>query len=159
MSSLKRSLAAGITLVELLIVIAIFLVLLVLTTRTFSSANANKALDTETQHVVAELNRARSLTLASKNKRAYGVHFATTSLTTYVGPTYEVGSSTNDVILLNGSVQIASTSFAGGGSKVLFERLTGETANVGTIIISLVSNASSTRTVTIYGTGLVETPQ
>ncbi len=157
MSYTKRGARAGVSLIEILMVIAIFLVLFVLTTRSFSTTNASKALDTEAQHIVAELNRARSLTLSSKNSQQYGIHFATTSITLFQSATYEVGSSTNDTVFLRTLIQVASTSFAGGGSNVVFERLTGKTTQNGTVTLSLRSDASRTKTVTIYATGLVET--
>jgi len=46
---------------------------------------------------------------------------------------------------------------AGGGVDVIFQRLTGETVQSGTVTMALVASTTRTKTVTIYGTGLFQT--
>ena len=78
---MHRSYKKGITLLEIMVVIAIMLGLLLMTIETFSKLGATRALDTDTQAIILELEKARSLTLASKNEMQYGVHLDTTSIT------------------------------------------------------------------------------
>ncbi|MEK7133665.1 MAG: prepilin-type N-terminal cleavage/methylation domain-containing protein [Patescibacteria group bacterium] len=152
----RHSASAGVTLMELLMVIAILLVLFALTTRTFQGVNSGKAIDTEALRIVTELNEARSLTLSSKYAKPFGVHFDSSSVTLFEGATYSAGSATNTTALLNSLVQVSSIDLAGGGSDVVFQRLTGKTAHSGTITLSLLSNASTSKIITIYATGLVD---
>src|SRR5262245_7888733 len=123
----------GITLTEILLVTAIMLVLLVLTIETFNRLGATRALDTNTQAIVLELEKARSLTLASKNEAQFGVHIASTSVTLFQGSSYSAGASSNVEVFFNPAVSISGAALAGGGSDVVFQRLTGKTANSGTI--------------------------
>ncbi len=153
----RRPLRAGVTLVELLMVVAILFVLFAVTTRTFQGVNSGKALDTEALHIISELNEARSLTLSSKYANPFGIHFASSSVTLFQGATYDAGSATNTVTLLNSLVHVSSIDLAGGGSDVVFQRLTGKTVHSGSITLSLISSASTSKTIMIYTTGLVDT--
>ncbi len=152
----RHSTSTGVTLVELLVTIGILLILSAVTIRTFHAMNSSKALDTEALRIVSELNEARSLTLSSKYADRYGVHFASSSVTLFQGATYIAGSATNTTALLNSLTHISSINLAGGGSDVVFQRLTGKTTHSGSVTISLLSDASTSKTVTIYATGLVE---
>ena len=57
---------------------------------------------------------------------------------------------------LSFKVTIFSISLSGGGADVVFERLTGELDKSVTITITLVSDTSKTRVITIQLTGVVE---
>ena len=142
--------------VEVLVVIAILAVLSVITFQTFYRMNSNKAIETDTLRVLLELQKARSLTLSSKNSSQYGVHFATTSVTIFKGTTFDAASSTNLTMTLSKAVNIATTSLAGGGADVIFKRLTGETSHYGTTTLSLTASSSVTKTIMIYETGVAE---
>ena len=148
--------ARGASLVELLIVIGVIALLSATSYVTYKNMNVSKALDTDTLHVLAELQQARSLTLSSKNADVYGVHFAASDVTLFQGATYAAGAGTNIVTSLNSAVTISSTTLAGGGSDVIFQRLTGETAQSGTVTLSLVASSSVKKTIQIYGTGIVD---
>ena len=71
------------------------------------------------------------------------------------GTTYDAGTSTNIVEQVLPLAEISSTSLNGGGNDIVFERLTGETDNYGTVFISIPGTTVSS-TITIYETGLVE---
>lgn len=141
---------------ELLISTAILLLLAALTYQAFQSTNSHKALDTGALKVLTELRNARSLTLSSKHAQPWGVHIASSSVTLFQGGVYDAATTTNVVTALNSFVTISSTILAGGGSDVIFERLTGETAHFGTITLSLIASSTMKRTITVYETGVVE---
>lgn len=146
----------GFSLIELLLVVAILGMITLISFASFPGFNSRQALDKDTYLVKATIEEARSLTLAGKNDNSYGVHFTDNSVTVFSGPTYSTSSSDNEVSLLNAKVRIATTTFAGGGSDIVFERLTGNTAQNGTVQLTLRSDTQSSTTVTIYKTGLVE---
>jgi len=141
--------------VELLVVLAIVMIVSSVVFTAFRNLAQSKSLDGETARIAAELGRARSLTLASKYADQYGIHFATTSITLFQGSAYSASSASNTVTTLSPQVQIASSSFNGGGSNVIFQRLTGGTTQSGTIKISL-KNGTSSKMITIYKTGTYE---
>lgn len=146
----------GYTLMEIVVVITIMMILLVLTIESFNKLGAIRALDTDTQGIVLELAKARSQTLASKDEMQYGIHFASSSVTRFQGPTYIAGSSSSTITYFNPSVMISAISLTGGATDLVFDRLTGKTSNSGTITVTLSGKLSSTKTITVYSTGIAE---
>ncbi len=145
----------GFTLIEILIVIAILAVLVTIIVSTFSLFNKNEAIKKDTETVVEVLQQARSQTLSSKNGSQYGVHFGTSKITLFTGATYSAGASTNSDTTLASTDTIVTVTLTGGGNDIVFTRLTGETAQNGTVVVSS-PTSSRTKTVTIYKTGVIE---
>ena len=150
-----RSLSRGFTLVEILIVIAIIATLSGLSFSAFHNLNASRALEREAGRVVAELQKARSLTISSKNNAQFGVHVQSSQVTLFQGTTFIAGSSTNSVTSINPLVTISSISLQGGVSDVIFQRITGKTSGSGTLVVSRIGT-SAIKTITIYATGLID---
>lgn len=147
---------SGFSLVELIIVMGIMALLLAISFQSLHDLNSSEALNTDTARVLAELNEARSLTLASKNADQYGIHLDPNKITLFEGTAYATTSATNTVSWLNPLVKIATSSLAGGSQDVVFERLTGETTQNGTITLETTLNGTATRTITVYQTGATE---
>lgn len=122
---------------------------------TFVAFRKNAALNKDTETVIETLRQARSETLSSQNASQYGVHISATKITVFTGSTYSPSDSTNRDFLLSPMDTIVTIDLVGGGSDVIFNRLTGETSQSGTVVISS-PTTSKTKTVTIYKTGLVE---
>lgn len=148
--------ARGASLVETLIVIGVLALIAALTYETYIRVNANKALDTDAQRIIAELAEARSLTIGSKNASEWGVHIASSSVTLFSGTTYDEGASTNTSIDLHPAVQVDRVNILGGGTDIVFMRLTGATNATGTITLIYTASSSVSRTITIYGTGVTD---
>jgi len=142
------------SIVELLVVLGVLALIAAITLEMYVTLNAGKALDTDAQRIVAELAEARSLTLAAKNDSAWGVHMASSSVTLFQG-TYASGASSNVTTTLNPHVTLSTISLSGGGSEVTFQRLTGETTNSGSLILTL-DHPSRTKTIAIGQTGLAQ---
>lgn len=146
---------SGFTYLEILLVIGILAIVTVISMSVFVDYNTYQALDKDTQTVVTVLEEARSKTLASTESSQYGVRIGTSALTIFKGNTYVSNDPNNKVTNLNGITIISNISLAGGGSDVVFKRLSGETVHVGTITIST-TRSTKTRDVTIIGTGIVQ---
>ena len=146
----------GFALIELLISVAILLVLSAMTYQVFQTTNNMKALDTESLKLLTQLRTARSFTLASKNASQWGVRVASTSVTLFEGSSYDAASPSNVVSTFNRLVVASTISLAGGGSDIIFERLTGEVDQSGNITLSLVASSSVKRIMTVHHTGIVE---
>jgi len=144
------------TIIETLVIIAIIGVLLIIVLFTFANKGADKQLDADTLNVKTLLEEARSLTTSAKDASSYGVHFETRKIVLFTGATYTAGLSTNKESLLSSTVEISNISLVGGGSNVVFNRLTGGTNQSGTVTLRLVANTSKTRTVTVNAVGVVE---
>ncbi|MDO8590467.1 MAG: prepilin-type N-terminal cleavage/methylation domain-containing protein, partial [bacterium] len=145
----------GFTLIEILIVLVIAGIITLIVTGAFSKATGREALDKETALTLSLLNQARSQTLSAKGALTYGVHFETTKAVLFIGPTYSSGASSNVTEPMNPLVEISDITLAGGGSDVVFNRLTGETGQIGTVTLSLVASSTQSKTITVFATGLV----
>lgn len=152
----KRALLceAGLTVIELLVSIGILILLAGITFKSLSLQSGSKTLDSEALHIQSEFGTARSLTLSSKYADQWGIHLATSSITLFEGTSFVAGNASNTITALNSRVQISTTTLAGGGSDILFDRLTGKTSQSGSFILTLKSDATQKKTITIYATGL-----
>jgi prepilin-type N-terminal cleavage/methylation domain-containing protein len=147
----------GFTVLELLIVLAIMTILVALIVTALVKSRKSQGIDQDTETVVETLRMARDQTLSSDNASQYGVHFASSTATLFTGTTYSSGSSSNVVFTFTTSDLVMGLSLAGGGSDVIFQRLSGQTADSGTITISSPSSGFS-RVVTVYNTGIIQVP-
>lgn len=143
----------GFSLVEILLALSIIAVIAVVGVTSFSNYNTEKALSLEAEKVVSLLVKARSLSLSAKGGDVYGVHFDTDKAVLFKGTSYSAGTAGNQAQQLNSAVRISATVLAGGGAEVVFRKLTGTTAQSGTVTLALVKNGSLTKTVTITATG------
>lgn len=152
-SKIKNS--KGFTLVELLGAFSIMIILMAIVTGIFMNFRNSQSLGKDTEMTLSVLRQARSQTLTSQNGTNYGVHFGTTKITLFVGNTYSAGASTNIDFILTGSDTVMAITLVGGGSDIIFKRLSGETSQNGTIVLTS-TITGSTKTVTVYKTGLIE---
>lgn len=144
----------GFTLLEVLLVLGIAAIIAAISLTSLSNFNKDNALVIEVEKVVSLIAKARSLTLAAKKELSYGVHFEERKIVLFSGASYSANASTNQIQLLNDEVKISSIALTGGGAEVLFKKLSGETAQNGTVTIAAVRNASQTKVVTIEVTGV-----
>lgn len=151
----KDEMKKGLTLVEILVLLAIVGGMAAMVWHIFPGSRNRRALESGVRLVSSVIEEARSLTLSAKNDSAYGVHFDTNQVVLFVGPTYTAGAATNVVSPLPGLTSIRNVTLAGGGSNVVFKRLTGETLNAGTLEVYLLPVTTTARTITISQTGVV----
>jgi len=152
---MKVNLKSGFTFLELIIVIGVATLLSYIILSSLITFRKNQALEKDTEIVVQLLAQARNQTLSSKNATVYGVHFTAPIVTLFVGSSYVAGTPTNEDVNLSSTDTILTINLTGGGSDVIFQRLSGETAQNGTVVVSS-PGISRTKTVTIYKTGLAE---
>jgi prepilin-type N-terminal cleavage/methylation domain-containing protein len=145
----------GFTLVEILIAIALMALISTVVIFSFSKVNSMGALDKGSAEIVSTLNEARSLTLSSKDSSSYGVRFGESEVVLFRG-VYNPSSSENILIPLNSLIRISGVSLVGGGSEVLFERLSGRVETSGSVTVSLVNDPSQSKIINIHETGLSE---
>ena len=145
----------GLSIAEILVALGIMALVVSIFLSTFISFRKNQALDKDTEAIVEVLVEARRQTLDSKNSSNYGVHLSAAQITSFTGGVYNSGDSSNINYPLNSTDTILTISLVGGGSDVVFNRLTGETSESGTVVVSS-PGISRTKTVTIYKTGVIE---
>jgi Tfp pilus assembly protein FimT len=156
MPNLKVNIIKGFTTIELLSVLCILFILTFIGLNMFISFRQNQSLQKDTETIVEVLAEAHSQTLSSKNASQYGVHVDTQKVTLFLGNSYNAGNATNKEFSLSASDIVLTTNFSDGGNDIVFQRLTGEAVQSGTITVS-VPSTSQIKTVTIYKTGVIET--
>lgn len=154
---LKIKINRGISLIEILVVVSILAIIVAIVVPNFSKFHNQQALRNTTEDVISLLNEARNNTISSKDSNTYGIHFETGKATLFTGTAYTVSAS-NKQIIFDKAVSIPTSGgiiLNGGGSDVIFNRLTGETTKYGTVIIRLISDASSQKTINISKLGVI----
>ncbi len=145
----------GLTLLETLFAIGVLTLLFAFTLGPFGAIKDRKVLSDAAEKVEALLQEARTDTSSSLDASNYGVHFDTSSVTLFEGSIYSVSESTNKIVTLDSAVSISDISLSGGGSDVIFNRITGDTDNNGTVKISLVKDSSKSKIISIFPLGTV----
>lgn len=153
---LKINKNKGFTLIEILIVIAILGIISSIVLLNLSQFRNEQLLKNTTLDVVSLLSKARQDTLSSVNSTNYGVHFDSNQAVLFTGSVYSSNNVTNEPVVFSSKVNISIPSGLniGGGSDVIFERLTGETIG-GTIKLQLTSDATRQKIITVGKTGSV----
>lgn len=153
---LHTSTHRGFSLLEILVVIAIAATLFTIVANVFSSYEKQQALDKDAEKIRSFLLEARGRTLSSRELSSYGVHFETSRTVLFRGSSYSASDPGNLSQPLRSEVEISNIALGGGGSDVIFARLTGATTGAGTVTLRLKSDTSQMRIITIRGTGVVE---
>ena len=148
----------GFTLVEVVVVAAIGAILTAILISSLPKLNASQALNGDALLVASIIRQARSQTLASKDASAYGVHFENTRVVLFKGLSYSANDSLNISSSLHSLIIISNVALTG-GSDVVFQRLTGETAESGSVTLALVDNPTITKVISISGMGVVNLNQ
>lgn len=150
-----RQRAAGFTAIEVLTTVAILVVILSITVVSFALFQQERDLDGATEGLTSTFEQARGQTLASRNQTVYGVHLEAGRYVLFEGAAYVPGAATNQAFALPGSIEFFGWAFAGGGVDVVFERLTGETNQPGTVTVRIRSRPARAKTITILATGII----
>lgn len=144
----------GVTALEILIVVSILAFLLAAIVPSFLDFRRNSALNTGTQEIITVINKARLSTISSKGDMQYGVHFEATQVVLFQGTIYSALASTNEVHILDSTLTLMSIVVNGGGSEVVFQKITGETTQNATTTLSVLGTIAST-TLVIRPSGVV----
>ena len=147
----------GMSAIEILLVVCIVVILSVIMYKSWTGLKGRQSLESNMSVVLSVVERARSLTVSSKNGSQYSVHFASGAVTIFTGSVYSAGAGTNEVTALSSAVSISSINLTGGAVDLVYDKITGKTSRSGTVILSLVSDGTQTKTLTFYTTGFAET--
>jgi len=152
----RNDLCRGFTLIEIVIVMAISAFLIVGFFSVYSNFNKEKLFEFAVQGVANLLKEAKSSTLASKDATIYGVHFETGRAVLFKGSIFSEPNSDNREYTMPADVELSIINLNGGGSDIIFDRLTGETSQFGTMTISRVSDPTITQNIVVSQMGVVE---
>ncbi len=145
----------GFTLLEMIIVIALGGLALYLITTIFVSLRSATTVERVARDVSSLIEKAHSQTLAGIDGYQYGVHLETGRAVLYRGSSYNSADPTNEISILDASVMISSIDLVGGGSDILFSKLSGKAGGYGTTTISLVSDTTKFKYVVVTQAGAI----
>lgn len=147
----------GVSLLEVIMGIAILGILTAVVLVSFFGMRREQAAISNRDLIIATLTEVKSDTLASKNGKSYGVYVDSTAnqLVVFEGTTYVAGAPTNRVVALDNKVPIKAV---GGGTSIVFDRLTGMTDNLYSIVINTpIGTLETQKTVYVFRTGVILT--
>lgn len=150
---------SGFTLIEILIVIAIISILVAMVIVALRPFNQDLELNNSADHIINSLKLAQSKTLASEQASSYGIYFdITTNPHRYIlfkGSDYASRDADFDQIIeLSNFVELFDIDF-GSGTEVVFDRITGITANSGSVSVRLKQDTTKIKTIYIETSGSV----
>ncbi len=149
----------GFTLLELLLVIALFAVMAGMTSISLTGLVASSPLKGATITTVDTLRRAVTQAMSGHYGSGWGVHFSdtdgcslpATSIWIFRGDAFSSATDTVDAIALPDGSNVSALSIAGGGCDVKFSRYHGAATTTGTVTLSNVNGATSTISINAYG--------
>jgi prepilin-type N-terminal cleavage/methylation domain-containing protein len=144
----------GISLIEVVIVIAIVVIIASFAVPALSGFRNQQALRNITEDVVSLLRQARSDTIGSLNATNYGVYIEADRATYFPGAVFSADNPANKIVVFNRTVSTGTVSLQGGGRTIIFDRPTGDTATYGTIVLKSTTNPAQQKTITITNTGI-----
>ena len=145
----------GVSAIEIVIAIGILAALLALITPPFLNYRQSGIVELTAQNIVSQLSEARRLTLSSEGDSRYGVRLELSTSTLFKGASFQYGNLLNKVFVFDKGVTLSPIVLNGGGTDVIFNRLTGATGGYGTATVSSVSNPSRSKNIIIEKTGLI----
>ncbi len=143
----------GISLVEILMVIAGIIILILIVSPSFSSIRDSQLLKGAVGDILSSLDKSRAQTLSSLNFSEYGVHFQADKIIIFKGKVFSAGAIDNESINIISPATISNVTLGGvSGSTgdLYFNRLSGSPSVSGTITVTL---SSVSKIITISATG------
>ncbi len=145
----------GITLMEILVVLAILIFLVSVVLAQFSDIKENQVLKNALEDAASALRDAQSKSLASLDSSEYGVRFESDRVIIFKGKVFSEVASDNQIIDIISPANITDVTLAGvsaSSGELYFEKLSGAPSKTGVVTVA---TPSSEKTITIFATGSV----
>ncbi len=144
----------GITIIELLVVLAVLGIIISVVIFQFSKIRENQVLKNGVADILSSINKARSQTLSSLNSSEYGVRFESDKVIIFKGKVFSDIDPANEIINITMPANITNITL-GGISEIsgdmYFNRLSGTPSADGSITLS---TANYSKIITISATGV-----
>lgn len=146
----------GFTLLEIVIVVAVLTIIGAIVAYGFYSFFRTSEMKTAVDVVHAELRDARAKTIAARGDSRYGVHFESDRVTVFAGTVYSVSDPANEIEVLPPGISIVTIALNGGGADVIFDRLSGNTAQYGSVTLAHRSHDIADKIISVSAAGMID---
>lgn len=146
----------ALSIIEIIVVIGLFTMLLAFVAPQMVGLILRNDIEVASQELVHVLRKANAQASTQVHDSAWGVNFdsGNAEYTLFSGTGYSSRNSDRDIIYtLPNSISFGSISLNGGGTEVVFDQITGESSQHGTLEIS--GSDGQTRTISINSLGNV----
>ncbi|MEK7128044.1 MAG: prepilin-type N-terminal cleavage/methylation domain-containing protein [Patescibacteria group bacterium] len=151
---MRKIFKKGITIIEILVVLAIIGVIISVVIPQFANVRENQVLKSGVQDILSSVNKARGETLSSLNSSEYGVHFQSDTVIIFKGKIFSAGAMDNETVSITAPASITNVTLggaSGASGDMYFSRLSGNPSATGTITIS---TGSFSKIITISAVGV-----
>jgi len=150
----------GLTIIELLTVVAILIILTSISISLFRIFQKESGLTNTAEEIINMLRFAQNKTLASQESSQWGVYFLTSSspqeYILFKGGDYTSRDPAYDQVhKIPEKIEIYEVNLTGGGSEIVFERISGDTNYSGNVSLRLKENTLKTRQIIVEQSGKV----
>lgn len=143
----------GISIAEIIVVVAILSVILAVALSQFSEMRERQVLKSAVSNILSSLNKAQAQTTASLQSSSYGVHLESNQVIIFKGMVFSSGDPDNEVMEIKSPANISNVTFggvSGNSGDVYFNRIWGTPNHIGTITVS---TPSLSKIITVSFTG------
>ena len=146
----NRKTAKGFTLIEILLVVALFAAIAGFSFPIYQSFQAKNNLDIAANTVAQSLRRAQLLSQSMEGDSVWGLKIQNGSVVVFKGTTYATRDTAYDEFF-----EVPSTINPTGINEITFSKLNGEPSTTGTITLSSTTTTLESRVITINSKGMV----
>ncbi|MFH0873317.1 MAG: type II secretion system protein [Candidatus Komeilibacteria bacterium] len=151
----------GFTLIEIIVTMAILGILLTLGQGAYSVWQKMVHINNAAEELKSVLVQTQQKAAASADAKSWGVHFEADRYIIFSGDLYDPADTANKIKSLVGLTIInPDTSLSDGASgyspDAVFAKFTGQTVNSGAITLSVISDLTVTRSITISKLGVIQ---
>lgn len=150
----KKNRCQGFTLLEIIISVGVLTLISGLALVSFINSRNVREVATSGQDVISVLRLAQSKSIGGEDNSAWGIHLEQGQAVLFRGTSY-IGATFTQSFPLSARLEIANIALIGGGSDVVFKRITGRTDNSGSFEVRVRSATTISFSVSIDGSGKV----